>query len=607
MKKRLITFILALVMCFSAALPASAAFEPVRPDPGFADTGSHWAKEYINVCYRLGLMSGKSDKSFDPAGNLSLAEAITVAVRLADIYAGGDGVLDQSGGRWYDSAVAKAKELGLITEGQYTDYGRPALRRELAGLLAHALPESEYEAINKITKLPDVSAATEFYKEIFLLYNAGILTGSDNYGSFLPDNSITRAELAAILCRLVQPETRKQLNLAAKPADLTVWSTDSFLYVDGIAFPGIVTIDGEPCIIGDTFNDTYSCGRYTCYFDVYHRGSDKQLFLSLDKPDGEIIVPAYTERPRGGVNMGTADAERFYVTFSSPNDYINAEDCAYAIGGNAYMIPLSLLGAEKQGKDYYINTGAVEGEDFTLKREYDLLGAKFAGLQKAGQRETILALHDALVNAINYDPLTSGRYLTEAEINRLLGLSEAAAAKYSLPHNRVLEYGYGICQDYAEIFLNLCLRNAIPCTLQIGDASGPHAWNRVYADGKWSFVDCTWDDPIGAGPVLSHDYFMVDADTLAISHYWEGSDYPMPEEYDPAWEQLDPNNITSRDMFRKCVVAQFMMGKQSFSLRVTVPGAYGGAACVFRYPVPVWGFQYYYNSYTGTYDFSVTW
>ena len=29
----------------------------------------------------------------------------------------------------------------------------------------------------------------------------------------------------------------------------------------------------------------------------------------------------------------------------------------------------------------------------------------------------------------------------------------------------------------------------------------------------------------------------------------------MPDAYDPAWEQLDPNNVTSADMFRKCLLA----------------------------------------------------
>ncbi len=53
---------------------------------------------------------------------------------------------------------------------------------------------------------------------------------------------------------------------------------------------------------------------------------------------------------------------------------------------------------------------------------------------------------------------------------------------------------------------------------------------------------------------------------MVKGHYWDDTDYPMPKEYDPAWAQLDPNNITSADMYRKCLVAQIMQQKTSFSL-----------------------------------------
>lgn len=67
---------------------------------------------------------------------------------------------------------------------------------------------------------------------------------------------------------------------------------------------------------------------------------------------------------------------------------------------------------------------------------------------------------------------------------------------------------------------------------------------------------------------------------MAKSHCWSGSDYPLPAEYDPAWEQLDPNNITSADMFRKYLIAQIMQGKTFIRLKTTRSGACGGIACI---------------------------
>ncbi len=75
--------------------------------------------------------------------------------------------------------------------------------------------------------------------------------------------------------------------------------------------------------------------------------------------------------------------------------------------------------------------------------------------------------------------------------------------------------------------------------------------------------------------------------------------------YDPAWALIDPNAITSADEYRKCLIAQLMQGKTSFSLRTVKSGAYGGSACVYAYPV---GFAFMsggYNSSTNTYDYTV--
>ena len=45
----------------------------------------------------------------------------------------------------------------------------------------------------------------------------------------------------------------------------------------------------------------------------------------------------------------------------------------------------------------------------------------------------------------------------------------------------------------------------IPCRVISGTATnsigstGLHAWNQVQLDGRWYYIDCTWDDPTGGG------------------------------------------------------------------------------------------------------------
>lgn len=62
--------------------------------------------------------------------------------------------------------------------------------------------------VKKEGLLPDVNDDQTYAKEIRLLYQAGILQGSDAEGNFHPGDRITRAEATAILNRLCQKDAR---------------------------------------------------------------------------------------------------------------------------------------------------------------------------------------------------------------------------------------------------------------------------------------------------------------------------------------------------------------------------------------------------------------
>ena len=60
--------------------------------------------------------------------------------------------------------------------------------------------------------IPDVSAEHPQAVSVYLFYRAGILTGypteGQAYGEFRPDKPISRAEVAAILSRMMNSEKR---------------------------------------------------------------------------------------------------------------------------------------------------------------------------------------------------------------------------------------------------------------------------------------------------------------------------------------------------------------------------------------------------------------
>ena len=164
-------------------------------------------------------MTGSSATTFNPNGNLTIAEALVLACRLRSTYVGDGETFAANGGTWYQPYVDYAVKNGIITDGAYTDYTATATRAQFAAILAAALPDEALPAINSVTSLPDLDANATYAAAVLKLYNAGILTGSDAAGSFKPTSTIQRSEVATIVTRMADKSLRKTFTLTAAPTE----------------------------------------------------------------------------------------------------------------------------------------------------------------------------------------------------------------------------------------------------------------------------------------------------------------------------------------------------------------------------------------------------
>ena len=218
--KKLLSLVLTLALALSLCVPAMAASESMTNfqktatyNNQFSDvSASYWATPSIKLCYEYGFMKGTTPKQFSPTGALTVAEAIVMADRLHEIYTTGQSTLT-NGEPWYQTYVDYALENGIVQAGDFTSYTAKATRGQMAYLFSRALPASVLPSINNVQTLPDVTGSTKYSQEIFSLYNAGVLTGSDVFGTFKPNDNIIRAEAAAILTRVALPEQRKTVVL----------------------------------------------------------------------------------------------------------------------------------------------------------------------------------------------------------------------------------------------------------------------------------------------------------------------------------------------------------------------------------------------------------
>ena len=111
---------------------------------------------------------------------------------------------------WYrDTAWYLETVLGADLY-QLGGMGQSATRLDFAQLLGLAA-DGLLEPINDITDVPDCEGEME--ETVLPFYQAGILTGIDDYGTFDPNGTLSRAELATMAARLIRPELRQSFTL----------------------------------------------------------------------------------------------------------------------------------------------------------------------------------------------------------------------------------------------------------------------------------------------------------------------------------------------------------------------------------------------------------
>ena len=296
---RLGGLLLALSLVFSlcvtpagAAGPSMSNFKKQRTyySSVFSDVKtSQWSYSVIKTCYEYGLMQGSGGK-FNSNGTLTVAEALVMADRVHQIYNTGANTLT-NGSPWYQPYVNYALSNGIISSGDFSSYTAKISRADMAYVFSHALPASQLGEIKTVNNIPDVNAAP--YRDrsaIWMLYRAGVLTGSDSYGTFKPNSYITRQEAAAIIARIAIRSESRSDPLLQKVTDnvvtfglpqtgavkKTTSSTGARMYsveggtrfvmnistksnsaFSGISLPSVLTAAQEKSIMEDRSNGSY--------------------------------------------------------------------------------------------------------------------------------------------------------------------------------------------------------------------------------------------------------------------------------------------------------------------------------------------------------------
>lgn len=444
-------------------------------------------QESVMLAYELGLMKGNKGL-FSPNGKVTLVEAITMAARVAAIYNDEEALLVQ-GQPWYKVYVDYCIGKRIIEFNDFFDYNQPATRAQMAYIFAKALPETEFKKINQVEILPDVSEQSTYGKEIFLLYNSGVVGGSDKSGAFKPNSTISRAEAATIISREVLLDKRLTnllfLNTSANQESQVIEEE-----VDTASPDYLWNRYFSPGIKVDT-NDQLD---WVLYYATSNRIPNVHVNLA---PQVFNILGNYMPDGLGGETHDNLDANAFEYLYY-PGAYY---DTTITFNYNVYGEVKALMQSDMAWT--YASDDAKERYDYL----YDLLDE--IGTAGESPRDKVTLIHDYMVKNYQYDETYT---------------------KYSFTN--LIDFNSAVCQGYAQMFYLLANMSGVETQYLSGMAgtvgdSELHAWNRVIIDGYWYYVDTTWDDPIpdgGANASIVTDYLLITRAQMDKDHNLEQID-----------------------------------------------------------------------------------
>ena len=164
-----------------------------------------WYYDAVTYCYENGIMDGTSSVSFAPGMLLNRAMAAQVLYNLADGTAStAAGFPDVAASAWYADAVNWAAANGYVTGYDNGSFGpEDSLTREQLAVILYRYAGSP-EPTGSLDGFTDAASASDYAVDALRwAVGEGLLTGKDG-GRLDPAGTASRSELAQILARFAQ-------------------------------------------------------------------------------------------------------------------------------------------------------------------------------------------------------------------------------------------------------------------------------------------------------------------------------------------------------------------------------------------------------------------
>ncbi|MNB84833.1 S-layer protein precursor [compost metagenome] len=162
---------------------------------------THWAAKAIQAASQLGIVEGNANGAFNGSNNVTRAEFAAMIVRTLGMdTAGGTGSFSDTSGHWADTYISALHRAGIVngTGNGSFNPNQQITRAEMAAILARVLDMSAPANAAGFSDLSNHWAADSIEQ----LSRAGIVSGMGN-GKFVPNDTATRDQSVTIIMRML--------------------------------------------------------------------------------------------------------------------------------------------------------------------------------------------------------------------------------------------------------------------------------------------------------------------------------------------------------------------------------------------------------------------
>ncbi|MCR5826027.1 MAG: surface layer protein [Oscillospiraceae bacterium] len=441
-------------------------------DAAFDDvTEEDWFFPYIAAGYECALFEGRGARCFDPAAAITVAELATLSARIRAAW---DGEVITDTQPWSAAPYVDYLRGRDAFDERLTPYlDTQATRAQLAALFAATLPEQCFDARNDALVedalasgdfITDVDDGTPHREQIFWMYRQGLLVGMDERGSYCPAQSTSRAEVAAVVMRIVEPALRLTPDWVVLPR----WSAVGTTLPDLVPMPE--SVDTAPAYADDAAIDALvrhmlALGEHTLTL---------RYPVALSQSDARTIANLFNACVKGY-------CEQMY-NHVSVTRYLNS--------GRATLV-FSAVGCT--------------AEELAAYREATMARA--------------IEVHDMLWQT---GQLTEAMSQLERARVCFLWLCEHCDYDYDAPDDAspshiaysALVDGKAVCDGYTGAYNLLLKLEGIDCRAV---HNSEHIWTEATLDGTTYHIDVTWADR--SGQALLRYFAMTPEESYAV-HPW---------------------------------------------------------------------------------------